>query len=342
MKTKKLNHYLITIIILILAFAANFILYDYALNEVKDAKDGAKEHMKDRDFDFIWNYLTFAVSMADEQCKLISKNIEKDIRDNINLEDLEKSLNNIDPTSISDDKNIIALHDIFKSNMEGVHFGNVKNNRNSMLALEGYDYIIEDMFVSPRSRSDDVNLDITKARYLSMYQETTYNKELFDSAVKKIHHHTDGLIAIEPYNYLGDDHIKIKEMSYLNLKKVYDKEGLDGLRNYQFLVPIYITDTGDIFGNYDRSRGIPQITHKFTVIILFNLYDQINNVDYNFAEQNDKTIDSRYNRILDLLHIVGIILCIIFATIIIYSINMHNQVIDRDNYIRENLQRVDK
>lgn len=51
----------------------------------------------------------------------------------------------------------------------------------------------------------------------------------------------------------------ITEMTYEQLKSVYVKEGITGLRNYQFLVPIYITDTGDIFGMMILLEGFLKI-----------------------------------------------------------------------------------
>ena len=325
---KKMNHYLVIILIIGFAFAACFIVYDHVIDKVRVSKTEALAQNNNHEFDFIWNYLNFSISVADDECRLITNEIKQDIMDNINLNELENALNKRDADALSTDEHIIALHDIFRTHMKDQHFGDVNNNRNSMMALEGYDYIIEDMFVDPKSRSEDIDLDITKSRYLSVYEETTYNKDLFKSAINKIRNHSEQLIAIEPYNYINKNHMQIKEMNYSNLKKVYSKEGLEGLRNYQFLVPVYITDSGDIFGKHDTERGIPQVTHKFTVIILFNLYDQIINSDYDFIEKNNtKTIVNRYDNIMNAIHFFGLILCMICLIVIITILTACNAAI---------------
>ena len=60
------------------------------------------------------------------------------------------------------------------------------------------------------------------------------------------------------------------------LKAQYLSKGLIALDSYQFLVPTYIEDTGDITGIQDVSpTGIHQQSNKMYVIVTFNIYEVI-------------------------------------------------------------------
>ena len=119
----------------------------------------------------------------------------------------------------------------------------------------------------------------------------------------------------------------IDEMNYDNLKEVYVNEGLKGLKNYQFLVPIYITDTGDIFGNSDIIGGVPQNTHKFIIIQTYNIYDQLTNMMPEYGDSSYiKNINERYDSILSMLYLCGIIVCITIVIMILYFFSVYNAI----------------
>ena len=64
-----------------------------------------------------------------------------------------------------------------------------------------------------------------------------------------------------------------------SLQLLHDKfkaNGLDALKNIQFLAAAYITPEGDIFGVDDIDiHGVRTFNHKIVVVQTFNLYDQI-------------------------------------------------------------------
>jgi hypothetical protein len=83
---------------------------------------------------------------------------------------------------------------------------------------------------------------------------THYNPELgFASLENIILKKSDSLVFYEPNYPISNGHQIVKYPSMDQLRQVFYKEGLDGLKNYTFLVPVYITDDGDLFGNPDIS-----------------------------------------------------------------------------------------
>lgn len=334
MKQRKVTYYIITILIMLVSFVLILIVCDKAIIDVKKTKNDAVLEVKKRDFEAIWAYIITTSNVAEKQAAEVANKIEKDINSEFaDLDNLKSGLDNDDPEIRE------RLGEIIRDDIDDVYLGNIKNNRNSMIVLEGYTKIVEDLFVDPESR-EDTNIDESKlnTNLITKYRSTTYNKELFDNALRRIRNHTDQLIAIEPYNYIESTkkHTKIPEMSFANLESVYIEEGIEGLRNYQFLVPIYITDTGDIFGQRDIVNGVRQENHKFIVIQTFNIYDQL--IDLNPQIGDDdylRRMNTKYDAILTSLYIFGLISCIVIVFVILYFFSIYNMLIEKNNEIKK-------
>lgn len=324
-KKSKINRFVSIILLTLASFIIILTVCNNAILSIKNSRAAAIEDVKKRDFATVWMSILNYMEDAEKQTSDVATNIENDIKATFDLQDLQYKLDSGDKEART------KLSEIFRENIDGVYVGDVNNNRNSIIILEGYDSIVEDLFVDPESREEGAVIKNPSSPTLSQYQNTTYNKELFTSAVRKIRTHTDKIIAIEPYNYIKGEHEKIPEMNYHNLERVYINEGVQGLRNYQFLVPVYITDSGDIFGQKDIENGVPQENHKFIVIQTFNIYDQIM---FNSPEFGDDDyigrINARYDRILNSLYIMGIIICTFIVFIIVYFFSLYNILITKE------------
>lgn len=324
-KKSKINRFVSIILLTLASFIIILTVCDNAILSIKNSRAAAIEDVKKRDFATVWMSILNYMEDAEKQTSGVATNIENDIKATFDLQDLQYKLDSGDKEART------KLSEIFRKNIDEVYVGDVNNNRNSIIILEGYDSIVEDLFVDPESREEGAVIKNPSSPTLSQYQNTTYNKELFTSAVRKIRTHTDKIIAIEPYNYIKGEHEKIPEMNYHNLERVYINEGVQGLRNYQFLVPVYITDSGDIFGQKDIENGVPQENHKFIVIQTFNIYDQIM---FNSPEFGDDDyigrINARYDRILNSLYIMGIIICTLIVFIIVYFFLLYNILITKE------------
>lgn len=325
-KVKKLKNYLIVILIMIAASITILVTFDNVIESIKHSRYQAIEQSKERDFESVWAYIQVLRSNSLIETTELATKIDDQINNEFNLDQLETALNNGDHATQE------RLYEIFRSNIDGVYLDDkVKNNRNAIIVLEGYDTIIEDKLVEPIARENE-DFSSDPVQHFSSYYDKCYNKALFKSATAKLRSHsTSQLIAIEPFNYLkGDDssnHKMISEMTYENLKEVYVNEGLKGLKNYQFLVPIYITDTGDIFGNNDVVGGVPQNTHKFIIIQTFNVYDQLMNIKPDYGDSTYVSgINERYDSILSMLYLCGIIVCITIVIMILYFFSVYNAI----------------
>lgn len=321
---KRVKNLIIVILLLLVSFIGIIGTCNVAIDSIKNARENQIIDARKRDFETIWGALQIYLGRSKEQTKDIATSIENDIKQSFDLDDLEKGLNEDDPVYTQ------AVYDIIRNHIEGVHFGGLENNRNSMIVLEGYNTIIEDFLVDPDSRDESKSDIVISGENILDYKDTTYNKKLFSSAMQKIRNHTTGIIAIEPYNYIDNpDHNLIPEMNYTNLENVYVEEGIEGLKNYQFLVPMYITDTGDIFGQQDIEHGIRQDTHKFIVIQTFNLYDQLTSIKPDIGDDDYLArLNARYDEMLNMLYILGTVSVIMITIIVIYSFSLYNMLLD--------------
>ena len=331
MNKKKFRNYIIVVGLLLISFVTILAVCDNSIRQVNNAKESAIIDVKKRDFQAVWAYIESLSDVAERQATTVANRIEAEIKQEFpNLDELEEGLNN------GDEEYVNKVSEIIRDNIDGVHLGNVPNNRNAMIVLERYDMVVEDLLVDPESREEGKELKDPSSKSLLKYRDTTYNVELFDNAIRRIRNHTDQVIAIEPYNYIdeGTEHELISDMNFGNLERVYINEGFEGLRNYQFLVPVYITDTGDIFGQKDIVNGVRQDNHKFIVIQTFNLLDQLVELNPEIGDDDYlRHVTDRYDSILTSLYLIGLAACIIIINVILYFFSLYNTIISKNEEI---------
>ena len=166
----------------------------------------------------------------------------------------------------------------------------------------------------------------------------SFNPELEKNAIESLLTHSDDLIVTESINYMGscstDKHKKISCANYEILKDIYKNEGLEGFKNYQIYVPVYITDSGDIFGKKDIVQGIRQNTHKLIVVQEFNLYDQVEAETslYDRLKNNDEynSIQERYHYATIVLYFLGFCYAISLVIMVLVYTSKYNKYIDEE------------
>lgn len=303
---------------ILLIFGAAILLYSAVLSSVKNAKQSAMDQAKDTKFDLIWTQLQLSLEESYANAEIIAEHIERDIKTEFDLTDLKDALDTNDADAYQ------RLSKLVAKNIERISLNDIDNHRNSVMVMTGDGIILEDYTI-------DLSTKIPAGDNFNKYLDTSYNKELFLDALRKLKIHSEYIIAIENIDYTGnDDHIKVSDVNRNTLKQVFDAEGLAGLQNYEFMTPVYITDTGDIFGTKDIVGGIPQENHKFVIVQTFNLYDQIIRNDHEYADNDyEDSIIERYDDVLVMLYIFGIILVVAIAACILYMMALYNFITDR-------------
>lgn len=314
---RKYKSYKSRIFIIVLLFVISVLSFEYVINLIGNEEKQQEVALKERDFDVIWDFLQSCIEVGNSDAHKLAEDIESAIKNEYGLDNLETDL---------DSDNREEFLDLLEKVIDNYDSSSlVKNNRNSCIILEGYDTILVDKMV------DLSKIDATQDHSnFSDYRDLSINKKLFDTSQRLLMNQTStSPIMLEVHDYGEiENHILIDSCSYENLKKVYMSEGILGLHNYQFLVPVYITKNGDIFGNPDFKGGNVTNNHKFIVIVTFNLYDNVIKMRPDFEESKYyDNLDFGYNSILSAAYMSFSITCIVFFIVTLFYIKNYNDAI---------------
>lgn len=163
-----------------------------------------------------------------------------------------------------------------------------------------------------------------------------YNKNLSKNAItdiKNMNLEKDNFMFWEVRNNDIKNHKLISNVNIQEILKVYKNEGIQGLKSYDILVPIYITKDGDIFGTKDiNSLGFKVKNYKIIIVQRLDVYSilksDINNISY-----FENEIEKINNEIIVLNHkkvyiMIQSVIFIIF--ILIGSSCLQNKINDKE------------
>lgn len=106
-----------------------------------------------------------------------------------------------------------------------------------------------------------------------------YNPELSKKAIEALRNMNadkNEFIFWEAIKNNNPKHKIIKDMDISEVLKVCNDEGIDALKSYELLIPVYITKNGDIFGTKDvDNRGHKIENYKIIAIQRVNVYDAL-------------------------------------------------------------------
>lgn len=310
---KKIKRYRLRIVLIILLFIVSALSFNYAIEVIETQRAHQETSLRERDFDEIWDFLLTWNNVTLQDSQNLATIIENTIIEEYDLNELEALVDS------GNDKELVnTINDVVSSyNFSSL----IKNNRNSVIILEGSDRILVDHMIDLSNTDKDFDHNS-----FTDYESLSINPESYKTARRQILNQTyTNPIMLEVHDYGKiDDHILIDSCTYENLKKVYMEEGILGLHNYQFLCPTYITKDGDIFGNSDTDHGNPTNNHKFTVIVTFNIYDQL-------VKMRPEIGDTEYYNHLDF-GFDSIQLAVYFASIVTFVVFFIVAVIYLRNY----------
>ena len=300
------------VVLLLMVLSA---VYSMIIADVKELQENTVNAVKEEQFDKIYNYLVILQEEARESSTTVAKKVEKDINETVDLDQLKSDMDNHRFNK--------QLNDVLEKDTDGVYLNNINTSKNGIIVCDTNGILLDRSY--DRAERKDNSAILTPA--------SNYNKELANDAIYHImNHHTSELIAVEQVHdesELPENHIKISEVSYNTLKKVFMAEGLEGLRHYQFLVPAYITETGDVFGQQDIIMGVKNDTHKIIVIQEYNLIDQIEAKYPDIIDDSNlHLLVEQFLRTLNLLYVIGIGFIIDIIALLVYISIIYNQHVD--------------
>lgn len=269
-KFRTIGMYVIALALIVVSFF--IVLFNFNAR-INDTVNSTTDYVYEATFDEIMLYLNNLVESAKENSQetanIIRNSLISKYTDN---KSLKEALDNIGSKGILD-----IFHDV----LEDRYFNDVENYDNDIF-IANSDGIIYDLNYQNIKNGD------TMMKLWKKEREGQYNKNLFDSSlIKLLEQNTDDYIVFERTRPDNDIHKSYKTITRENLLEVYKNEGVEGFKNYIFLVPSYIYNHKDILGTSDFINGVKVKNYKIIVVQEFNLYDQINK-HYSYLADFDK------------------------------------------------------
>lgn len=298
-----------------------FLICDIFYYEIKDIQTQYQtevDHIKERRVDAIYSIIQSRREQGLMQNQYVINSIKRNIKnyysDNnvLRYDLLTRSSPFVDlcAEAINKDMSIVKEYSDISSRAESVFvcdkFGIITDN--------GY---VEKSIVN-RSWRDEI--------------DHKYNHILADNAIYMLIGQNKDIIFWESDKNISDyvqPTFKVTEPNNYILKEVIRNSDIYALKNFNILIPSYITDTGDIFGVPDvNERGLPNDNNKIIVVREINMFDIV--APYiDGLHQYDLFIDKYTLKIEDyiqskiILYLTFSVICL-FAIVIMVSIVMHN------------------
>ena len=286
------------VIILILIFIAIGISRYIFFNIEKDIHNSQMKELEEVNVNVTWSLIYGTIReaslAAQSNTYYISTRIVNDIyKEYPNLEELKRDLDN-------DMYLETRLPQIIIKNISNKYLFNIRNNNNDIFVITNNGVAV------------DMNLDGTDTVYRSFDDEANrhFNYKLAYQAFQRLTEHKDYSIIYyeidKPENM--ENHEIIVSPSYDALFDVYSKEGINGLKGYDVLVPTYITDDGDIFGTPDINEHGKRIkNHKLIVVQRFNIYDVLMHIHEKDLKLNEENMNSMKDKLINAMQVRTII-----------------------------------
>lgn len=315
---KKLVKLISSTTLLVILIIALLICNEYASYKFLDSKINNIKEVTQNDTEiFIDTILSGDVKLAENKLSFLTKKLQNDLLSNYkdNMDQLEADL--ASPSGDSMLSSILNTH--FRNEPLDV------DNKNNKLFVSTVDHIL---WINTNSiNSDDNSLTCWKD-----FKTYKYNKVLADKAYNAIKDTNSNNKYI--FWQIAESPTKITNMDIDSIYKIYKENGLEGLKSYEMLIPMYITDDGDIFGTSDYNPlGQKNNNYKIIIVQRINLYNALHEYSTEFKDLENKNVllDNMFEEELNRKIIEAIELFIFSLFLFILSGCVQNKIIKKYN-----------
>lgn len=253
----------IFMIVVIIVVNGCFFIVDYRDNVAM--RDDIIQQTHDMVWDAVEDGIIKEYSSLSSDAKYLSKKIEASI--------LRKYAGNLDQLKEDFDNGTFdqTLYDLFKKEIL-----NDSSSPNQSTIAESFNYILGFKHNLLAVFTDDNKEGLTTNMSWEEYFNSSANIPLNEKLIHNIkNRNLAENILLYQTNNLPKTTELVTEHNLESLKIVYDKHGLKGLKNFDFVNVSYITEYGDIFGTNDYLYLQSVSNHKMILVKTSNVYDSI-------------------------------------------------------------------
>lgn len=245
------------------------------------------------------------------ELKDISHNITDQIFDSLDMDKLEDDLN----------KGIVPkeLELIFRNNIiDKCTIDGLDGEKNNIFVCNDKGIMAD--YSSTRATDSDIT------RTWEAESTSQANKVLYNNSIRYMLKQDTTYMFVEENNITVDkSHVRLSKMTEADLEGVFKREGLEGLKNYTFLVPVYVFDNNDIFGVFDIVDGHKVQNNKFIIVQRYSLYNYIK--AFNIDSKMNKSVYFAFRGIVMFLYIFMIAYICSIICFLLYSVSVLNNAI---------------
>ena len=231
--------------------------------------------------------------------------ISMDIKTNLDMDKLRDCMDNNLPYPEFDG--------ILRKHLQGNAFINtnavINRNRNNIFVIINGKMVAT--YIHGSQFTGDAAIEMgSSVTPQDLINEYFYNPELSNDAIEKILRQYNGLIVWQQRKPIDSSIPKYTTFGMDDLAYIYENYGIDGFESFDILLPVYITEYGNIFGDYDvPGESKFDDNNKIIIVQKLNLKDYI---EFRFPDilNQDTAILTRFEHLSIMVNIFIILQCL--------------------------------
>lgn len=306
-KNKLVNAMVFNLIITLICSTVMYYIVDH-MHELQDDFIAEQNSMNSTYILYVKNIID---ARSSSKLKDISHNIVDAIQNEMDKEELQKQLNS---GTVSKE-----LDSLFRNQIMNV------------CTVDGLDAQTNNIFIC---NSDGILADYSEVYAAPKNTKRTWDYELKSQQNKGMYKHTiELLLTQDSTDFLVEEkvsnikgHELITTMDQDKLFEIFTNEGLDGIKDYTFLVPVYIMKNNDVFGVADIIDGQRIDNNKFVIVQRYSLYDYIKT--FHLDSQVNIGIHFKFEHMFFMFYLFIILYVSLSILTIVYFISIFNRSVE--------------
>lgn len=306
-KNKLVNAMIFNLIITVICSTVMYYIVDH-MHELQDDFIAEQNSMNSTYILYVKNIID---ARSSSKLKDISHNIVDAIQNEMDKEELQKQLNS---GTVSKE-----LDSLFRNQIMNV------------CTVDGLDAQTNNIFIC---NSDGILADYSEVYAAPKNTKRTWDYELKSQQNKGMYKHTiELLLTQDSTDFLVEEkvsnikgHELITTMDQDKLFEIFTNEGLDGIKDYTFLVPVYIMKNNDVFGVADIIDGQRIDNNKFVIVQRYSLYDYIKT--FHLDSQVNIGIHFKFEHMFFMFYLFIILYVSLSILTIVYFISIFNRSVE--------------
>lgn len=303
-KNKLVNTMVFNLIITLICSTMMYYIVDH-MHELQDDFTAEQNSMNSTYILYVKNIID---ARSSSKLKDISHNIVNVIQNEMDKEELQKQLNS---GTVSKE-----LDSLFRNQIMNV------------CTVDGLDAQTNNIFIC---NSDGILADYSEVYAAPKNTKRTWDYELKSQQNKGMYKHTiDLLLTQDSTDFLVEERVSnikghelITTMNQDKLFEIFNNEGLNGIKDYTFLVPVYIMKNNDVFGIADIVDGQRINNNKFVIVQRYSLYDYIKT--FHLDSQVNTGIHYKFEHMFFMFYLFIILYVALSILTIVYLISIFNK-----------------